>query len=243
MRYTDASDPALGVGSATASQLVSLAFQIGSFDPSSAGEDAALGMVRAVEAGIRRLQGYETVVAARLAVLSDAGSGVSVEDAFAVAGKLSDRDARKTAKRARLTEHLPLLAAAVVAGTALTENVDAVARARHRLRHNPDWVHAFDTRDAAIAAKAAGYRPRKFATWIAGVTDSISDDGATDAVTERDTNRVRTWRTGDGRVRATINLDSETGARFLFALDAQAKSLAARRKQAGETFHLDDHRF
>ncbi len=241
MRYTDAADPGSGVASATASMLVLLGSEIRLFDPGSADEDAALEMVRSIEAGIRRLQGYQTVVAGRLAELAAAGSGVSVEDAFAVAGKLSDRGAKKASKRARLADHLPLVGASTVAGTALTENLDAVATARHRLRHDPDWVRAFDARDAAIAAKAATYRPRKFAKWINGVTDAISDAGATDATVERDANRVRTWRCGDGRVHASVNLDAETGARFLHALDAQTKSLAARRKLAGETFHLDDH--
>ncbi|NNF53603.1 MAG: DUF222 domain-containing protein, partial [Acidimicrobiales bacterium] len=117
----------------------------------------------------------------------------------------------------------------------------AVANARHRLRHDPSWVRAFDAQDASIAIKAASYRPCKFAKWIVGVTDAISDAGATEAIIERDANRVRTWRCGDGRVHASVNLDAETGARFLHALDAQTRSLAARRKLAGETFHLDDH--
>ncbi len=244
MRYTDAADPALiasGVASATASMLVSLGSQIQSFQPALADEEAALEMVRSIEAGIRRLQGYQTVVAGQLAQLATAGSGISVEDAFAVAGKLSDRGAKKAAKRARLAEHLPLVGASTLAGTALTENLDAVATARHRLRHNPHWVRAFDARDASIAANAASYRPRKFAKWINGVTDAISDAGGTDATAERDANRVRTWRCRDGRVHASVNLDTETGARFLHALDAQTKSLASRRKLAGETFHLDDH--
>ena len=244
MRFTDAVDPALissGVADATVSMLVSLGSQIRLFDPGSADEDAAVEMVRSVEAGIRRLQGFQTVVAGRLAELAAAGSGVSVEDAFAVAGKLSDRGARKAAKRARLLEDLPLLGASAVAGTALTENLDAVATARHRLRHDPGWVRSFDARDATIASKAVAYRPAKFAKWITGVTDAISDAGGTDATVERDANRVRTWQGGDGRVHASVNLDTETGARFLHALDAQTKSLAARRKLAGETFHLDDH--
>ncbi|NNF52809.1 MAG: hypothetical protein HKN03_00055, partial [Acidimicrobiales bacterium] len=114
MRYSDAADPALtasGVVDATASVLVSLGSEIRLFDPVSADEDACVGMVRSVEEGIRRLQGFQIVVAGRVAELAAAGSGISVEDALAVAGKLSDRGARKAAKRARLGEFLPLVGA------------------------------------------------------------------------------------------------------------------------------------
>ncbi|NNF52819.1 MAG: hypothetical protein HKN03_00105, partial [Acidimicrobiales bacterium] len=111
MRYSDAADPGSGVASATATVLDSLGSEIRLFDPVSADEDAAVGMVRSIEAGIRRLQGFQIVVVGRVAELAAAGSGISVEDALAVAGKLSDRGARKAAKRARLGEFLPLVGA------------------------------------------------------------------------------------------------------------------------------------
>ncbi len=139
-------------------------------------EDEIIDLVRANQRVIRRLEGVGSEAAARLGVLG----GLSAEDVFSTAGKHSTTEARRVQRRAELAHRLPSLTRGFMAGTVPTANLDTVASARHRLRHNPQWQTEFDGRDGSIARKATRMNPQRFSSWLRGLTDRISDDGETE---------------------------------------------------------------
>lgn len=235
--------PQVSAGSSEAPAVASLddvARRIREFDASSADGDAVLAMIGAVEDAVRCLRGYATVLGARMEELHAEGSGISARDAFAIAGRLSDHHAHLASRRTALAGHLPAVGEAIHRGTAPTENLDALAAARHKLRHHDHWLSRFDAMDRTLAHRAGRHRPKRFTEWLNRIVHAITIDDS-EVVTERERNSLRTWTTGEGRLRASMDLDAEAGSRFLHALDAQSASLASRRRQAGEQFRLDDH--
>jgi hypothetical protein len=140
-----------------------------------------------------------------------------------------------------LAEPLPAVSAGFMGGSIATANIDAIASARHRLRHQPHWLSAFDDRDCSIARKAARLNPRRFGTWLQELTDRISDDGQTEHRTEQRKNSFRTWTNSAGRWQARLDLDAVSGEMVQNAIDAEARSLAKQRSDAGETVHHGDH--
>ena len=120
---------------------------------------------------------------------------------------MSDAAARSVERRSALLGSMPNVGAGCVAGTIITDNVDAVAVARHKLRHDPDWQSVFDSRDSAIARKAARLRPRAFRAWLGALVDRISDDGETEVAHNKALNKAAMWQTQEGRWRGRFELD------------------------------------
>ncbi len=196
-------------------------------------EDEIIDLVRSNQRVIRRLEGVGSTIAARLGELG----GLSAEDVFSTAGKHSTTEARRVQRRGQLAEVLPSLTKGFMAGTIPTANLDTVARARHRLRHNPQWQTEFDATDGSIARKAARMNPQRFAGWIRDLTDRISDDNETEQRSQADKNSFRSWTSGDGRWQARLDLDAIAGEKFQNAVDAEASSIAQRCSDAGEPVH------
>jgi hypothetical protein len=130
---------------------------------------------------------------------------------------------------------MPHLAAEFNDGHIATANVDTVASARHRLRHKPQWVASFDQRERSIARKATQMSPKRFATWLRTLTDRISDDNLTEQRTEQDRNSFRSYTGSDGRWHARLDLDAVSGEKIQNAIDAEARSIAKQRSEAGDT--------
>ena len=200
-------------------------------------ETGVIDLVRANERAIRVLEGIGTTAAVRLAELG----GLSAEDVFSTAGKHSTAQARRISRRGSLAEAMPAVTSGFMDGSVATTNVDAVATARHRLRHQPQWVSSFDERDCSIARKAARMSPKRFGTWLRQLTDGISDDGETDQRSEEDKNSFRSWTNADGRWQARLDLDALSGEMVQNAIDAEARSLAKQQSDAGETVHHGEH--
>ncbi|NNE95643.1 MAG: DUF222 domain-containing protein [Acidimicrobiales bacterium] len=196
-------------------------------------EARAIDFVRSNERTIRVLEGVGSAAAGRLEQLG----GLSAEDVFATAGKHSTAEARRISRRATLAEPMPAVAAGFMGGAIATANIDAIAAARHRLRHNPSWVTALDGRDRSLARKAARMNPKRFAGWLRTVTDRISDDGITDQASAEEKNSFRSYTSSDGRWHGRLNLDAVSGEKVQNAIDAQARSIAKQRSDAGDTVH------
>ena len=196
-------------------------------------ESEVIDLVRVNERVIRRLEGVGTAAANRLGELG----GLSAEDVFSTAGRHSTAEARRVQRRADLADTLPSLTRGFLAGTVPTANLDTVATARHRLRHNPQWQAQFDGRDGSITRKAARMNPTRFASWLREFTQRISDDGQTEQKSEQDKNSFRSWTSTGGRWQARLDLDAVTGEKIQNAIDAQARTLAQQRCDAGEPAH------
>jgi hypothetical protein len=200
-------------------------------------ESEVIDLVRVNERVIRRLEGIGSAAATRLSELG----GLSAEDVFSTVGKQSTAEARRVQRRAQLADVLPSLTRGFLAGTVPTANLDTVASARHRLRHNPQWQQTFDGRDGSITRKAARMNPKRFSSWLREVTERISDDNQTEQKTERDKNSLRSWTSADGRWQARLDLDPVAGETLQSAIDAEARTLAQQRSDAGEPVHHGEH--
>ncbi|MGI9609657.1 MAG: DUF222 domain-containing protein [Acidimicrobiia bacterium] len=200
-------------------------------------EQEIIDLVRSNQRVIRRLEGVGSVAAARLSELG----GLSAEDVFSTVGKHSTAEARRVQRRAKLGDTLPSLTKGFLAGTIPTANLDAVASARHRLRHNPPWQAEFDDRDSSITRKATRMDPKRFASWLREFTERISDDGQTEQKSQQEQNSLRSWTTGDGRWQARLDLDSISGEKLQNAIDAEARSVAQQCSNAGEPVHHGEH--
>jgi hypothetical protein len=192
-------------------------------------EAGVIDLVRSNERAVRVLHGVGVRAALRLEHLG----GLSTEDVFSTVGKQSAGSARRLQRRAQLAGTMPRVVEGLIGGTIGMENVDVVARARHKLRHNPSWQAAFDARDAVYATKAARLPHRRFSQWMRREVTRISDDGSADARSEREKNSFRCWR-HDGRVRGSFDLDALTGEKLQTAVNAEARSLAKQSADAGE---------
>lgn len=225
----------------SAEVLVDVGGLLGSVDLGSLEEDEAIELVRTVERSIRALQAVSTAIAHRLDERHAAGGCLSAADVFSCAGRLSSADAQRHSRRAGLIEHLPSLATALSDGTAPVQNVDAVAMARHKLRHDQRWQAAFDRKDPIIARRAVQMAPAKFHTWLSRLCQTMSDDGETAATEQTQRNGFRTWITGEGRVRGSFDLDALSGEIVRNAVRAEAKSLGAQSRLAGRAYHAGEH--
>ena len=194
-------------------------------------EPCVIDLVKSNERAIRLLEGIGTCAASRLSELG----GLSAEDVFSGVGKHSTGQARRISRRAGLTEHMPHVAARFIDGHIATANMDAIASARHRLRHEPDWVATFDQREQSIARKATRMNPKRFATWLRTFTDRISDDNMTEQRTEQERNSFRSYTGADGRWHARLDLDAFAGEKVQNAIDTEARSIAKQRSDAGDT--------
>ena len=192
-------------------------------------EDGVIDAVRANEKVIRLMGGVSASLGARLGDLG----GLSAADVFSTAGRLSDRAARSVERRAGLLGVMPNVGAGCVAGTIGTENVDAVAIARHKLRHDKSWLDAFDAHDAGVARKASRMRPKAFQAWLGDLVSRISDDGETDTAANKQLNRASLWQTKEGRWRGRFDLDGLSGEHVKNALGAEARSIVAQAQNAG----------
>ncbi len=208
------------------------AISLGSLDESS-----VIDLVRANERAIRVLEGVGSGAANRLAELG----GLSAEDVFSTAGRHSTAQARRISRRASLAQPMPHVAAQFMGGAITTANVDAIASARHRLRHKPEWVSNLDSRDSSIAIKATRMNPKRFSTWLRELTERISDDGETEQRSEEDRNSFRSWTSAEGRWQARLDLDAIAGEKVQNAIDAEARSLAKQLSEAGTTVHHGEH--
>ncbi len=200
-------------------------------------ETEAIDLVRANQRVIRRLEGIGSAAAVRLSELG----GLSAEDVFSTVGKQSTAEARRVQRRAHLADVLPSLTRGFLAGTIPTASLDAVVSARHRLRHNPQWQQTFDDRDGSITRKAARMNPKRFSSWLREFTERISDDGQTEQKSQADKNSFRSWTSADGRWQARLDLDPLAGEKLQSAIDAEARSLAKQRSDAGEPVHHGEH--
>ena len=196
-------------------------------------EAETVDFVRGNERAVRHLQGQSVLGSARLAALG----GLSGEDVFSTVGRHSESVARRIQKRGELNEHLPNLVSGFVAGVIPAENLDRVVTTRHRLRHDPVWQSAFDGKERSLVRKASRLNPRAFATYMARLERSLSDDGTTDTRAEKSLNRVKSWTDTDGRFRLSANFDAFTGEQISTALQAEARSLAKVADDAGEPVH------
>ncbi|NNF52831.1 MAG: DUF222 domain-containing protein [Acidimicrobiales bacterium] len=197
------------------------------------GEDEIIDFVRSNERVIRRLEAVGSAVASRLTELG----GLSAEDVFSTVGKHSTGEARRVQRRGGLANRLPTLTRGFLAGTIPTANLDTVASARHKLRHDPAWEAAFDAKDASMTRKASRMNPKRFAGWIRDLVDRISDDGQTEQQSDADKNSFRSWTNSEGRWQARLDLDPMAGEKFQNAIDGEARSLAKQATLAGETAH------
>jgi hypothetical protein len=200
-------------------------------------EDEVIDLVRSNQRVIRRLEGVGSEAAVRLAHLG----GLSAEDVFSTVGRHSTAEARRVQRRAHLADVLPSLTKGFLAGTVPTANLDTVASARHRLRHNLSWQTEFDTHDGSITRKAARMNPKRFAGWISDLVDRVSDDGQTEHQSQHDKNSFRSWTSADGRWQARLDLDPLSGEKVQNAIDAEARSIAKRHTDAGEPVHHGEH--
>ncbi len=196
-------------------------------------EEEIIDLVRSNQRVIRRLEGIGTNAATRLAELG----GLSAEDVFSTVGKQSTGEARRVQRRAELADGLPSLTRGFLAGTISTANLDAVASARHRLRHNPSWQAEFDTKDGSITMRAGRMNPKRFSGWLRDFTQRISDDGQTEQASAQERNSFRSWTNGDGRWQARLDLDALAGEKIQSAIEAEARSLAQQLSDAGEQVH------
>ncbi|MBT8240264.1 MAG: HNH endonuclease, partial [Acidimicrobiia bacterium] len=189
--------------------------------------------VKANQRTIRLLEGVGSVAAARLSELG----GLSAEDVFSTVGRQSTAEARRVQQRAGLADVLAGLTKAFMAGSVPTANLDTVATARHRLRHNQSWQTAFDDMDTSITRKAGRMNPTRFSGWIRDLVDRISDDGHTEQRSQEQRNSLRTWTSAAGRWQARLDLDPIAGEKLQGAIDAEARSLAKQASEAGEPAH------
>ncbi len=196
-------------------------------------EAEAVDLVRANQRTIRLLEGVGSAAAARLSELG----GLSAEDVFSTVGKQSTGEARRVQRRAALANVLPTLTKGFMAGTIPTANLDTVATARHKLRHNPSWQAVFDEMDASITRKAARMNPQRFSGWIRHLVDRVSDDSQTEQRSQTDKNSFRSWTNAAGRWQARLDLDPIAGEKLQNAIDTQARSLAKQARDAGEQAH------
>ncbi len=192
-------------------------------------EDGVIDAVRANEKVIRLMGGVSASLGARLGDLG----GLSAADVFSTAGRLSDGAARSVERRAGLLGAMPHVGAGCVAGTIGTENVDAVAIARHKLRHDKGWQEVFDAHDAGVARKASRMRPQAFRAWLGDLVSRISDDGETDTAANKQLNRASLWQTKEGRWRGRFDLDTLSGEHVKNVLAAEARSIVAQAQNAG----------
>ncbi len=200
-------------------------------------EDEVIDLVRSNQRTIRLLEGVGSSAAIRLTELG----GLSAEDVFSTVGKNSTAEARRVQRRGDLATALPALSAGFMMGSISTANLDAVAIARHKLRHHGDWTVAFDAMDTSIARKAARMNPKRFSSWIGGLVDRLSDDGETEHADQSQKNTFKSWTSADGRFRASLDLDSLAGEQLQNAIDSEARSLAKQRASAGEEVHHGEH--
>ncbi len=200
-------------------------------------EDEIIDLVQANQRAIRLLEGVGSEAAGRLTELG----GLSAEDVFSTVGKQSTGEARRVQRRAQLASVLPALTKGFLAGTVPTANLDTVAGARHRLRHNHRWQQLFDEKDSSIARKAARMNPKRFSGWMRDLVARVSDDGETEQQSQVDKNLFRSWTNADGRWQARLDLDPIAGEIVQNAIDAEARSIARHASDAGEYAHHGEH--
>ncbi|NNF54794.1 MAG: DUF222 domain-containing protein [Acidimicrobiales bacterium] len=212
-----------------AARLVEHADLLAGLDIGGLDEDGAITAVRSNEKVVRLLGGISASLGARLGDLG----GLSAADVFSTAGRLSDGAARSVERRAALLGVMPNVGAGCVAGTIGCENVDSVAIARHKLRHDSSWLEAFDARDVSVARKAARMRPKAFRAWLGELVSRISDDGETDVAANKQLNKASIWHTKEGRWRGRFDLDALAGEQVKNALAAEARSIVAQAQNVG----------
>ena len=196
-------------------------------------EAETVDLIKGNERAVRCLQGQSVVLSAHLSELG----GLSGEDVFSTVGRLSASAARRMQKRGELTSHLPDIVAGFAGGSIPAENLDRVVTVRHRLRHDPQWQATFDGKQASLVRKASRLNPKAFARYLSELERSLSDDGETDTRHQKGLNNVKSWTDAQGRFRLSGNFDALTGEQINVALQAEARSLAKRSEDAGETVH------
>ncbi len=220
--------------SAAQFQLDTMVERLRSIEVAVRTEDEAVELIRAIGAGMRLLDGLNLQVSRQLDQIRANGGSLSAEDALATAGRLSHGAARRASRRAQLAAVLPRLGEAGDSGQATAENLDSVASARYKLRHNAQWVAAFDRMDATLARRASMMRPARFRQWLGRIVTMLSDDGSTDLASERGRNRFRMGRDQNGRLRGSFDLDALAGEELRGLVRAKARSLANQKKSVGE---------
>ncbi len=198
-------------------------------------EAETIDLIRGNERAIRNLEGQSVFLSARLSFLG----GLSGEDVFSTAGRLSTSGGRRVQRRGELTAHLPNVVAGFASGSIPAENLDRIVTVRHRLRHNSQWQSTFDSKQSSLVRKASRLNPTAFSRYLAGLERSLSDDGETETKDQQNLNTVKSWTDAHGRFRLSGNFDALTGEQISTALQAEARSLAKRSEDAGETIHHD----
>ncbi len=204
--------------------------------------DAGIDLVRAIGQTERALEAVRLQVSRQIDNMGVDGQSLSAEDVLTTAGKMSDGNAKRAARRAHLALSLPKLGEAGDTGRVSPENLDAVSFTRWKLRYNPDSQAAFDARDAVICAEARRRKNGSFRRWLRDLTvELLAEDDTSDLEAERARNRFRVGKTPSGRFRGSFDLDTLSGEQLRNLVRATARSLANQKTSAGEEVHYGEN--
>ena len=181
----------------------------------------AMGELAAVRRHAGRL---DVALAARAGELCDRGTGEDPVDLLTDVGAMPAKRARQVVGHAELLGRMPLLAAAVAAGTVSDDHVAAVATARRRV--DPALRTELDRADEEITALAATHSPDALADRLRWLTSRIERQHQRQR-SQRQARQARLtkWIDHDGMYQLRGAFDPDLGARIFTAVDTAVEAL------------------
>lgn len=149
-------------------------------------------------------------------------------------GKVSGRQARLEAKRARVVERMPELGDALRQGDVSGEHLDAVGRARSEL--SGDETVVFDQLAPELAQAATKLPVDTFTKKVRSlVDDARADHGMTRLQQQRARSSLKMWVDADGMGQLHVSADPERFAKIQTAIEAGTAALAVAAKRGGQS--------
>ena len=203
------------VGSDVVAALGALvAFDVATADETALGR--ACGQARRVRGW---LDAFDAAAARRSDELKQAGRGRGAESMLTRHGRLSQRQARHTTRRAGAIADAPALGDALAAGAVSAGHVDAFAAAADRA--SPAGRAALVDQQQSLASRAAAQSPEEFGVACRRIVALADDDGGVgEFERQRRATRLRRWiDDGTGMFRLAGEFDPELGVRLWRAID------------------------
>ena len=207
-----------GAGQVDTDVVAALTSLVG-FDVATA-DDTTLGRACGQARRVRGwLDAFDAAAARRSDQLKQAGQGRGAESMLTRHGRLSQRQARHTTRRAGAIADAPALGDALAAGAVSAGHVDAFAAAADRA--SPAGRAALVDQQQSLASRAAAQTPEEFGVACRRIVALADDDGGVgEFERQRRATRLRRWiDDGTGMFRLAGEFDPELGVRLWRAID------------------------
>lgn len=182
-----------------------------------------------ITASLRRIQSRCDALGVAIATRAKA-TGADPSATLLGRGKVSGRQARQEAERARVVERMPELGDALRQGDVSGAHLDAVGRARSEL--TGDEAVVFDQLAPELAEAAAKLPVDTFAKKMRSLVDGArADHGMTRLQQQRARSSLKMWIDADGMGQLHVSADPERFAKIQTAIEAGTAALAASAKQ------------